>query len=216
MLRPTILSFLAFYYNDFFVIAIGTEALFFLYEYFWGQGTLWWQFLAQIPLGLALAAAGRYKQRRLKRLLMLWPLYADNAWLWSFLIAMSVAATTLIYKLQVVDPGNALQNPFSEGVLLCVLLAALVLLVIECIGYFLGHDWCNFRPGSLHPLALLVIIAVATFDEFVFLQGYYVALVLLGFMALCFAVDWLLVCALANAAPEAALQRQFEKARMSR
>jgi hypothetical protein len=186
MLRTTILSFVIFYFVDSLALCVAVETGVFLVEYLLCH-TVWWHFVAQLPIGVALALLGRWRQQRLRDYMLVVRysrLREGFSLIWQCTVVSLLVLVMLPYNVRLTKPVEVLQKPFAQGIFLSAGGALIVLLIIESLGYVLHRHECTFRLPSMYPLCGITIVCVATLDLLAFSNGHYLALVFMGLVAL--------------------------------
>lgn len=177
MLRPLIVLFVNFYYNDLIGINILLGVAAFLYEFFVAN-TEWWHFLVQLPIALILSTLGRWPQRRLDstsggRPFMLLLRHRDDDWMWPLLVSFVLSVCTLGYNQRVHYPSMPVSGLFPIGMVRTMVIMFIVsLVVIECVGYYWAQPSCTFKLFGLHSLSRILTTLVCAVDMVAFSSGY--------------------------------------------
>jgi len=182
MLRSLILTFINFYFVDWLVAASLLQAVYGIMLCTLGH-TLWYEVLAQLPIGIALAVGCRYVQGRWKNSMLLLTTHVSPDWTWTGFVSLMLAAASIIYPFKVENTGSdSLQTPFAAGTMIFWGAAIVILYVCEGTAYSLEFKRAKFRLFGLYPLCALVVSAIVTVDMLAFKKGYFIVLIIWALM----------------------------------
>ena len=197
MLKPLIAGFITLHWQN----AVALAAMFAGAAFMWdlyvvdndGIGKMsggdigwWWGLWA---IGVAVAAVVRWCFRRLRVLVVLGALDVSVRQL---VVSSMVFLALTWYNITVEDPAQSLVEPYAVGAVMSWLLVWLLLFVLEVVDHYISErapsefGW----QVSTNQTGAIVIGAIIFIDLLAFLDGWIIALLLLGALALFVGGGW--------------------------
>lgn len=199
MLKAVIVGFIALHFQEalsFVLLFTGAAFMWDLYavgnndfERLSGSDIAWWW--GKWAIGVVVSVALRWWLHRLRKLTFLGALdVAVRQLVVTFLVFLALTW----YNVTIEDPAESLIEPFAVGAVISWLLVWLVLFVLEIVDFYVSErvptefDW----RSSINEEAAIIVALIIFIDLLAFLDGWIIALLLLGGMLLFVFGGWLI------------------------